>query len=69
MSLYRSIRQRFKHPAIDWQLLFALVCIILEIARMEVGHISRGTLFYPSSPHYWTRILIVLTTLSASACR
>jgi two-component system, LytTR family, sensor kinase len=63
LSLYRSIKQRFKHPAIDWQLLFTLVCIILEIARMEVGHISRGTLFYPSSPHYWTRILIVLTTL------
>ena len=28
-----------------------------------VGHISRGTLFYPSSPHFWTRVLIVLATL------
>jgi two-component system, LytTR family, sensor kinase len=63
LSLYRSIKQRFKHPAIDWQLLFTLVCIILEIARMEIGHISNGRLFYPSSPHLWTKILIVLTTL------
>jgi two-component system LytT family sensor kinase len=65
LSLYRSIRQRFKHPALDWQVLFSLSCILLEIARMNVGHISRGTLFYPSSPHFWTRVLIVLTTLIA----
>jgi two-component system LytT family sensor kinase len=65
LSLYRSIRQKFQHPAIDWQVLFALICIILEIARMMVGHISRGTLFYPSSPHFWTRVLIVLATLIA----
>ncbi len=63
LSLYRSIQQRFKHPAIDWQVLFSLICIILEIIRMEVGHISRGTLFYPSSVHAWTRALIVLATL------
>ncbi len=63
LSLYRSIKQRFKHPAIDWQVLFSFICIILEIARMMVGHISNGTLFYPSSPHFWTRVLIVLATL------
>jgi len=65
LSLYRSIRQKFKHPAIDWQVLFSFICIILEIARMMVGHISNGTLFYPSSPHFWTRVLIVLATLIA----
>jgi len=32
---------------------------------MYVGHISKGTLFYPSSPHFWTRVLIVLATLIA----
>jgi two-component system, LytTR family, sensor kinase len=64
-SLYRSIRQKFKHPDIDWQVLFSLLCILLEITRMYVGHISRGTLFYPSSPHFWTRVLIVLATLIA----
>ncbi|MGO8789012.1 MAG: sensor histidine kinase [Terriglobia bacterium] len=63
LSLYRSIRQRFKHPAIDWQVLFTVICVALEIIRMEVGQISRGTLFYPSSPHFWTRVLIVLGTL------
>ncbi|HTS68767.1 MAG TPA: histidine kinase [Terriglobia bacterium] len=62
-SLYRSIRQKFRHPEIDWQVLFWLSCVVLEISRMMVGHISRGTLFYPSSPHYWTRALIVLGTL------
>ena len=60
LSLYRSIRQKFKHPALDWQVLFWLICVILEISRMMVGHISRGTLFYPSSPHYWTLALILL---------
>ena len=63
LSLYRSIKQRFKHPAIDWQLLLGLVCIILEFARMEIGPIWPGRLFYISSPHLWTKILIALTTL------
>ena len=63
LSLYRSIRQRFRHPAVDWQFLFWLSCVLLEIIRMYVGHLSKGTLFYPSSPHFWTRVLIVLATL------
>jgi two-component system LytT family sensor kinase len=64
LSLYRSIQQRFKHPAIDWQVLFLLICTILEMIRMlVVGPISHGTLFYPWSPHLWTRVLIVLATL------
>ena len=63
LSLYRSIKQRFKHPAIDWQLLFSLLCMILAIFRIWVGHIGHGRLFYPDSPHFWTRGLIVLATL------
>ena len=63
LSLYRSIKQRFKHPAIDWQVLFTLFCVIMEMFRMWVGAISKGTLFYPSSPHFWTRVLIVMATL------
>jgi len=63
LSLYRSIRQRFKHPAIDWQVLFSLLCVILEIFRIWVGHLAHGKLFYPDSPHFWTRVLIVLGTL------
>jgi two-component system LytT family sensor kinase len=63
-SLYRSIKQRFKHPAIDWQVLFSLICVMLEICRMMVGHISRGTLFYPNSPNRWIWWgAIVLVTL------
>jgi two-component system LytT family sensor kinase len=66
LSLYRSIKQRFKHPAFDWQVLFTLICVGLEIFRMiVVGPISNGTLFYPWSPHFWTRVLIVLATLIA----
>lgn len=63
LSLYRSIKQRFKHPAIDWQVLFSLVCVILEIFRLSIGRIAHGRLFYLSSPHPWTNVLIVLTTL------
>jgi two-component system LytT family sensor kinase len=64
LSLYRSIRQRFKHPAVDWQVLFTLLCVILEYARMQVGRMGHGRLlFYADSPHAWTRVMIVLATL------
>jgi len=64
LSLYRSIKQRFKHPAFDWQVLFTLICIGLEIFRMIViGPISHGRLFYPWSSHFWTRVMIVMATL------
>lgn len=65
LSLYRSIRQRFKHPAIDWQLLFALVCAVLEIARLSIGRIAHGRLFFLYSTHLWANVLIVLTTIIA----
>ena len=63
LSLYRSIKQRFKHPAIDWQVLFSFLCMILAIIRIWVGHLGNGRLFYADSPHFWTRGLIVLATL------
>jgi two-component system LytT family sensor kinase len=63
LSLYRSIRQRFKHPALDWQILFSLVCVILEISRITVGNMARGKLSYLDSPLPWTRFLIVLATM------
>ncbi len=63
LSLYRSIRRRFKHPAMDWQVLFTLVCAMLELSRMTVGHMAPGKLFYLDSPHPWTKVLIVLATI------
>ena len=63
LSLYRSIKQRFKHPAMDWQVLFALICAILEMARITVGHLAHGKLFFLAPPYPWTEILIVLGTL------
>ncbi|HEV2351455.1 MAG TPA: histidine kinase [Terriglobia bacterium] len=65
LSLYRSIKQRFKHPALDWQVLFWLVCVILEITRLTIGRVSRGHLFFLNSPSAWTNVLIVVTTLVA----
>ena len=56
LSLYRSIKQRFKHPALDWQVLFSFVCILLEVARMVVGRMTHGKyLYYVDSPHLWVR--------------
>jgi two-component system, LytTR family, sensor kinase len=63
LSLYRSIKQRFKHPAMDWQVLFSLIIAILEITRLYIGRIARGHLFYIDSSHFWSNVLIVLTTL------
>ena len=66
LSLYRrSIQQRFKHPAIDWQVLFWLVCVILEIVRLTIGRIAHGHLFFLNSSHPTTNVLIVVTTLIA----
>ncbi len=65
LSLYRSIKKRFRHPAIDWQVLFWLVCVILEITRMSIGRFSKGHLFFLYSSHPWTNVLIVVTTLIA----
>lgn len=72
LSLYRSIKQRFKHRALDWQVLFSLVCVILEIFRIVVGHMPRGNnpgtlkfLFYLDSTNDWARVVIVLATLIA----
>lgn len=63
LSLYRSIKKRFKHPAMDWQVLFSLLCVILEIARLSIGRLAHGRLFFIDSTHPWSNFLIVLTTL------
>ncbi len=65
LSLYRSVKRRFKHPAMDWQVLFSLVCVILEITRITFGRMSHGRLFYLHSSHPWANVLIVLATLVA----
>ena len=65
LSLYRSIKQRFQHPAVDWQVLFSFLCVMLEVARMTFGGwVGHGKyLYYMDSPHLWVRVLIVLSTL------
>jgi two-component system LytT family sensor kinase len=63
LSLYRSIKRRFKHPAFDWQLLFSLMCVMLEVARMAFGRMAPRQLFFLDSPNPWTKALIVLATL------
>jgi two-component system LytT family sensor kinase len=65
LSLYRSISKRFKHPAMDWQVLFSLICAMLEIARITIGRMAHAHrwLFFLDPPHPWTEILIVLGTL------
>jgi len=63
LSLYRSIKRRFQHPAMDWQVLFFLVCVILEIARMTFGGMAPKLLFNLHGPQAWTKALIVLGTV------
>jgi len=63
LSLYRSIKQRFKQPGLDWQVLFSLVCVMLEASRISFGRMAPGRLFFLDSPHLWTKALIVLATL------
>ena len=67
LSLYRSIKQRFKQPSMDWQILFFLVCVALELSRIEVGRISNGNLFFLNPTGTWTEILILFATAIAVA--
>jgi two-component system, LytTR family, sensor kinase len=67
LSLYRSIKQRFKQPSMDWQILFFLVCVFLELSRIEVGRISNGNLFFLNPTGTWTEILILFATAIAVA--
>ncbi len=67
LSLYRSIKQRFKQPAMDWQVLFFLICVFLEMTRISIGRIAHGRLFYLNTPHVWTEILIMMATAIAVA--
>jgi two-component system LytT family sensor kinase len=62
-ALYRSIRQRFRHPAMDWQLLLGLICVVLELARMGFGRLAPHQLFFLYSPRWWVDGMIVLATL------
>src|SRR5579884_3704693 len=64
LSLYRSIKLRFKQPALDWQVLFALMVAVLEVTRIDVGKLAGNKLFYLNSEHFWTNILVVLATLA-----
>jgi two-component system LytT family sensor kinase len=63
LSLYRSIKRRFQHPAMDWQILFFLICVVLEISRITFGRMAHGLLFYLDSPVPWAKALIVLGTV------
>ncbi|MGH9436718.1 MAG: histidine kinase, partial [Terriglobia bacterium] len=63
VSLYRSIRRRFKQPALDWQVLFTLMCGVVEIIRIDVGRLVGNRLFYLYSPHLWIDAVIVLATV------
>jgi two-component system LytT family sensor kinase len=65
LSLYRSIKRRFKHPAMDWQVLFFLICAILEITRILIGRLAPRLLFHMDSPVAWTQGMIVLGTVIA----
>ncbi len=63
LSLYRSIKRRFQHPAMDWQVLFFFIIVFLEIARMTFGHMAPGRLFYLDAPQWWGKAMVVLGTV------
>ena len=65
LSLYRSIKRRFKYPAMDWQVLFFLICFILEITRMMIGRAAPRLLFHLDSSLWWAQGMIVLGTVIA----
>jgi two-component system, LytTR family, sensor kinase len=66
LSLYRSIKLRFKQPSLVWQVLFALMCVLLEVMRIDIGRlVGTNNLFYENSPLIGIKIVIVVTTVAA----
>jgi two-component system LytT family sensor kinase len=65
LSLYRSIKRHFTHPAMNWQVLFFLICVVLEITRILVGGLAPRLLFHLDSPVFWVKGMIVLGTVIA----
>lgn len=66
LSLYRSIRWRFRRPALDWQVLFALICVLLELTRLSISHVTHGHLLFALDalhPTPLAKVLIVIGTL------
>jgi two-component system LytT family sensor kinase len=63
LSLYRSIKQRFKQPGLDWQVLFSLVCVMLEICRITFGRMAPTRLYFLDPRGPWWTLLMVLFTL------
>ncbi len=65
LSLYRSIKRRFKYPAMDWQVLFFLICTFLEITRILIGRAAPRLLFHLDASPWWALVMIVLGTVIA----
>jgi two-component system, LytTR family, sensor kinase len=65
LSLYRSIKRHFTHPAMNWQVLFFLICVILEITRILIGRLAPKLLFHLDSSEAWAQGMIVLGTVIA----
>jgi two-component system, LytTR family, sensor kinase len=66
LSLYRWIKLRFKQPSLVWQVLFAFMCVVLEVMRMNIGRLAGiNNLFYEDSRVIGINIVIVVTTVAA----
>src|SRR5271154_1998520 len=63
LTIFRWIKRNIPRPQMDWQITFFLVILILQIARIQVGRLYPGELFYLFSPELWVDALILLTSV------
>src|SRR5579872_4091879 len=63
LTIFRWVRRNIPRPQMDWQITFFVVIVVLQVARIELGRLFPGQLFYLFGPDIWINVLIVLTSV------
>ena len=63
LSVYRWIRKVVPRPKIDWQIMFFVVIVTLEILRIELSLLFPGYLFGLHGSNFWINVAIVASAL------
>lgn len=68
LSIYRWLKRAAKHPLRkDWQILFFVVIVILQMIRAVLGRMEPGQIFNLDSPHPLVELAIFATVVACVA--
>jgi two-component system, LytTR family, sensor kinase len=66
LYLFRWLRKMARHPQIDWQISFFFIIIALQFARIQVGRLFPGEIFYIDA-HSWALLAICALAVATVA--